>query len=204
MNQTAEAITSGTARVGRFMIEADHNTNSDIVLKSIIGVRLRSRILGMRPIKDNNGNEVVPKDRARALSELPEIPGMRLTVDPEKLEYAVEDPLTFEENEKFVEMLSKRIAASDEIHTNLPANKKIEGVPTIKAKLEDIDQAKTLVRECFHLVEAGEARVVKGNFPKDIETINKMKGRYLLKAGCHVDNLMPRYEDQLEDYKQQL
>ena len=64
--------------IGKFTIEADHQRNGQMIIQCIPGCVLRSRLDSSRTVIDaKTGEEMVPKDQARALSELPKLPGMQ-------------------------------------------------------------------------------------------------------------------------------
>jgi len=69
---------------------------------------------------------------------------------------------------------------------------KIKGVDTQRGLL-DVHRMKTLVREMTWLVNAGEARVIKGSLPK-IDDVENMPGHFLLNPGSRTPNTQPQFE----------
>ena len=181
-------------RVGKFTIEADGPRNNMLIIQCIPGCVLRSRLDPTRTVKDSKtGEEMMPIDQARALSALPKLPGMRLEVDPAKLTYKVSDPL--QGDHKLLYQLKKRLSQSKEIPSKLA--ERFDGMPDEEGTL-DAHSMKSLVWELWHIVDAGEAKLVRGVLPKTKDEIEKMKGKRLLNPGARVPNTQPRY---VEDYE---
>jgi len=185
-----------------FGIEADHPRNSDLLIQSIPGCKLRSAIGANKPVhpsaKDNEERRrfpMVPRDQATALGQLPPLPGMKLHVNPEKLTYVIEDPLY--EDEELMEILQQRMEAS-----GMPVSGELRGVAPQKGTL-DVHRMKTLCRELLNIIEAGEARMVKGIKP-DLEDINEMPGNYLLNPGARIPNSQPQFEKDMPEYVENL
>ena len=170
-----------------FGIEADHPRNCDLLLQSIPGVRLRSTILASKPAKDRKtGHMMIPQDQSTFLGQFPPIPGMQLHVNPEKLTYAILDPL--EDDEELCRAIERAIRQTG----SFSSDSRVRGLPSTRATL-DVHRIKTLVREMIQLVESSEARVIKGALPK-IEDANKLQGNYLLNPGSRVSNTQPTFE----------
>lgn len=187
-------------KIGRFVIEADHRRNGMLIIQCIPGCILRSRLDGSRSVKDKKtGEEMVPVDQARALSAMPKLPGMRLEVNPAKLEYRITDPLRGDQ--KLLDQLRKRIAHSQEIPTKIA--ERFDGMPDVEGTL-DVHRMKSLVWELWHIVNAGEAKLIRGVLPKDKNEIEKMKGKRLLNPGSRVPNTQPRYVEDYDDWIQNL
>lgn len=178
-----------------FAIEIDHHRNGDVLLQSIPGVRLRSVIESSRPIKKKNGDLVTPIEQAVKLASFPRTPGMQVHVDPEKLTYKIVDPLRGDEN------LCGRIHSYFK-KNGLSTTNKVDGLPTVEGTLGK-HEIKTLCRELFWLVDAGDAKKASGVMP-DMEDIESMPGRFLFDVGARIQNTQPRYQDQWEDWKDAL
>lgn len=184
------------SEIGTFTIEADHPRNCDLLIQSIPGLRLRSAIEGTRPVTDQQtGEPMVPADQSRALAALPRIPGMQIRVQPELGLVIVADPLT--ENST----LCTRLATFLKNHTPHHAEK-VEGVEKQKYRLDE-HQMKTLCRELVNIVNAKEGTVVEGKKPT-LEKVDNMKGRYLMNSGHTSFITQPRYEDQMNEWLEQL
>jgi len=183
-----------------FTIEADTRRNGDILLKSIPGQRLRGAIRAdkttIASTKQNvdDFQPMVPADQVRGLSQLPNLPGQRLSVNTKDGTYRVFDPLRDDTAlcERLVSGLKQRGHSVQ----------RINGVKPLEGTL-DVHSMKTLCREIRCLVESGDAKVIQGDLPSQ-EDIDKMKGRYLLNAGALTDTTQPRYEDEYEEWKQNL
>lgn len=172
--------------VAPFGIEIDHPRNDDVLLQSVVGLRLRSAINGNKGVIDANGDLRVPQDQSRALSSFPQTPGMQLHINPKDCTYVVVDPLNDspEMCHRIVRFLKENGGSSV---------KEVKGVPTQKGTI-DADRMKTLCREIIWLLTAGEAKVCKGAVPK-LEDIEELPGKFLLNPGSRVQNTQPRYED---------
>ena len=135
---------------------------------------------------ERTGEYTVPLDQSRHLAAAPKIPGQELHVNPLKLTYKIVDPLC--EKPELLTRLEKFLAQT----TGRSIDGKLRGVPAVEGTL-DPHQMKTLCREMWNLVQAKEARLVKGAMP-DIDDIQGMAGHFLLDPGSIVPNTQPRYE----------
>jgi hypothetical protein len=177
-----------------FGIQIDHPTNSDVLIQSIPGLRLRS-LLKVRPVRDRRtGNMLIPRDQAAALGSLPEVPGMEIHINVDDGIALIRDPLTKQP------MMCERIAGY--INERTGKSNRISGVPDKPYKL-DVDSIKTLAREMVRLVASGEAVRVKGAMPTE-EQLEKLPGKYLLNPGSRVPNTQPRYEEDWDTWVQNL
>ena len=183
----ANSTTSRSARV-QMTVEIDHPRNCDVLLQSLPGQKLRSRISGMRTVKDpKTGQDMIPADQSATLGRLGDIPGMKITVDSDGCEWMIEDPLAADKD--LAEQVSTRIQQV------MAYGGKLQGVPTQKGTLkEDIHRFKTLCRELVQLVDSGEAKFARGSTKYDIEDIDGLRGKYLLNPGSRVENGQPRFE----------
>ncbi len=173
--------------VAPFGIEADHPRNGDLLLQSVPGCRLRSAISASKHVIDaKTGEPKVPQDQARHLGQLPPIPGMQIHVSPAKLTYMVIDPL--HDDEELCERIRKTL---DQI-SPFRMGRTLKGVPPLKGVL-DKHRMKTLCRELVWLVDASEAKAVKGTMP-ELDEVDKLEGEYLLNPGSQVTNMQPRFE----------
>lgn len=197
----AKATTEPTKTAPRtspeYSVEADAPRNNDLLMQSIPGVRLRSRILPNRPVIANRQGESrpIPRDQSRHLGAIPELPGMRLTVIPKELKYRIEDPFDEEMGENL-----RRALQSDDRPTNFDPNRPIKGVKTQEGVLDE-DRFKTLCREIRNMLDAGEMREQGGSFLA-LEEIDQLPGRYLLNPGSRTRTDQPRYEDEYEEWAQ--
>lgn len=173
--------------VGVWTIEINHPRNDDILLQSIPGQRLRSRIDGRRTVKDaKTGEEMIPQAQAEAISDFPGTPGMQLTVDPENLTYLITDPLYH--NEPALDKLNRWVKRK----SSVSADFRYQGLEAQEGKL-DVHRMKTLCREMLQLIENGWAVRKKGAMP-EIQDIDAMPGNYLLNPGSRVSNTQPQFE----------
>jgi hypothetical protein len=188
---------AGQSILAPFTIEVDHPRNCDLLLQSIPGCRLRSTIRGDRYITDaKNGEKRIPADQARHLGQLPTIPGMQLTVNPEEMTYKIVDPLSTDKD--FCKKLQKSLG-----HTQgFKIDGELRGVPDKKGKL-DVHRMKNLCREVIWLLEAGDVKVIKGSEPT-MDRVDALPGKFLLNPGAQVPNTQPVYEEDYDDWVAQL
>lgn len=185
--------TTTPVTVAPFGIEADHPRNCDLLLQSIPGARLRSVISGSRTVVDQStGDSMIPSDQANFLGQFPTIPGMQLLVNPAKGTYAIIDPLADDEQ------TCDRITRALERVSSFRSKSKIKGVAPQKGALDE-HRMKTLVREMITILANGHAKVCKGAAPSK-DDVDGMPGRYILNAGSRVPNTQPRFEDQWDDW----
>lgn len=178
--------------VAPFGIEADHPRNSDLLIQSIPGCRLRSTIIGSRPFTDKRGDIRVPKDQTMALASLPRIPGMQLHVNPSKCTYVVSDPLAKDTE------LCARLTRWMRENTEMRSSSTIAGVPVLSGTL-DAHRMKTLCREVFNLLVYDEAKVIAGPKP-EMDEIDQLPGHYLLNPGMKTATTQPIYEKDWDDW----
>lgn len=180
-----------------FGIEADHPRNCNLLIQAIPGCRLRSAISGAKPAKNaRTGEKRIPVDQARHLGQFPPIPGMQLHVNPRDCTYTVLDPLA--EDEELCEKIRRTIDRT----MPFKVGNKLKGVKTQKGKL-DPHRMKTLCRECIWLLEAGEAKLVKGPLP-DISDVEELPGNFLLNPGSVVGNTQPIFEKDWDEWFEKL
>jgi hypothetical protein len=184
-----------TMTVPPFGVEADHPRNSDLLLQCIPGMRLRSAISAskgtVRNTQDPDNAPVIPEGQSIGLGSFGQIPGMQIHVNPAKLTYVVQDPMHGDER------LCERVVRAMKQRGMAVANK-INGVSPQEGKLDE-HRMKTLCRELIWLLDAGEARMVKGPKP-DLEDVDEMPGRYLLNPGSRIPNSQPTFEDEMPDW----
>ena len=173
--------------VSPFAIEIDTPNNSDVALQAIVGCKLRGAVSVNKPVADaKSGEERIPKDQAIGLGSLPNIPGMQVHVNPAECSYKIIDPLC--EDEDLCERIGRYIDEGRAFKTN----SKLKGVKEQKGVL-DVHRTKNLCREMIWLLEANEAKLVKGIKPK-IEDVDGLPGNYMLNPGCRIANLQPNFE----------
>lgn len=176
-----------TTVIAPFGIEADHPRNDNLLIQCVPGCILRSAINGSKTVKNaKTGEESVPLDQSMNLGSFPKTPGMHLTVNPEELTVTISDPLY--DDEELCERIHKWI---DRTSPYNPSDK-IKGMETRTEKL-DAHRMKTLCREMLWLVEADEAKKLKGPFP-DLDLIEGLPGKFLLNPGSRVRNSQPQFE----------
>lgn len=164
-----------------FGVEADDPQMSDLLLQSIPGCRLRSRI---KPTTITTKGQIrTPTTQGHSP---PEAPGMQLHVNPAELSYVVHDPLNDDEDAK------ARIKCYLQLTTGARQDSQIRGAETIKGKL-DKHRMKTLCREIAWLLEAGQVKVVKGAAP-DMADVDELPGDYLLNPGLQTMTTQPVFE----------
>jgi len=180
-------------KVSPFSIEIDTPNNSDYVIASIPGCKLRSALKPNRLVHDNRtGQDVVPIDASLALSSLGELPGMQLYVNPTKCSYEITDPLY--ENSELCGKIKRFLDSKGMIATN----DRISGVPPKEGTL-DTNETKTLCREMIRALDSGEAQLVKGIRPSQSD-VDGLPGKYLLNPGMQTHTTQPRYEEDYENW----
>ena len=180
--------------VPAFGISADHPRNGDLLIRNIAGCKLRSRIYGMRTVKNKDGDEVVPRDQALAMSTFPETPGMELHVNPAKLTYTIIDPMYGDE------VLCGKVAKWMRDNTVYRKQEKIDGLAPQSGNL-DKHQMKSLCREMAHLVRIGHATRCKEGGPiPDEQDLEELPGHYLLNSGLVTATTQPKFEKDFEDW----
>lgn len=179
--------------VAPFGIEADHPRNSDLYIQCIPGVRLRSAIRGDKHVIDaKTGEPRTPLDQVRQLATFPKTPGMQLHVNPTKLTYSVYDPLSGDED------LRERITKWCDQNMPIRMTATIKGCETQQGTL-DKHRMKSLCREMFWLVNAGEAKVADGELPT-MEEISELPGHFLLNPGSRTYNSQPQFEKDFDEW----
>jgi len=182
--------------VPNFAVQVDHPRNSDQIIQSIPGCRLRSAISGVKGFKDKNGEIQIPLDQQRDLGQYPNTPGMILKVNPAKCSYCIEDPMF--EDVVLCERLQKRMEAKSEVSIA----GKLQGVPPQEGTL-DVHRMKTLCREIITLLKLKNVKVVKGPTP-DLDDVDDLPGHYLLNPGSRVPNGQPQFEKDYDKWVEQL
>lgn len=174
-----------------FGIEADDPQLCDLMLQSIPGCRLRSRI---KPTTTTVKGQIrTPTTQGHSP---PEAPGMQLHVNPADCSYVIHDPLNDDENAK------SRIKRYLQLTTGARQDAQIRGAETVKGKL-DKHRMKTLCREITWLIESGQVRVVKGAAP-DPTDIDELPGDYLLNPGLQTMTTQPMFEKDFPGWLDQL
>ena len=150
---TAEQTRPKSIVVPAFGVEADHPQLCDLLIQSIPGCRLRSRI---RPTTTTVQGQIrTPQSQGHSP---PEVPGMQLHVNPAELSYVIVDPLNSDEDAK------SRIKRFLHLTTGARQDTNLRGVDTIKGTL-DVHRMKSLCREIVWLLADGSVKMVKGAKP---------------------------------------
>ena len=191
--------TKKTVSVPPFGIEADHPRNCDVLIQTVENCKLRSRITPTKMVFDRDretGEQIERPADAELIDGLPEIPGMQIHVNPAECTYVILDPL--ENDERMCERIKRALDESSPVRTR----SRIRGVPS-RSGTVSADRMKTLVRELYQIVEAGEASVKKGPRP-DIEDIVELPGDFLLEPRPGHGYNRPRYEKDLREWVESL
>ena len=170
-----------------FGVEISTPKNSDVVICSIPGCRLRGAVKARATVRMQPG--------------CPEIPGQQLHVNPAKLQYKIIDPLNDKKNAALCLHIAKVMANSPIVDADMGTT--VCGIEDIEGTL-NVDAMKNLCRELVHLLGSNDATMVKGPEPtmKDVEDL---PGRYLLDpSGIASHYTQPTYEDQVEEFRLQL
>lgn len=176
-----------------FGIQIDTPRNCDVLLQCVPGCRLRGAVSASKPVIDQRtGDEMIPQDQSRHLGQLPKIPGMEIHVNPDKCTYTIIDPL--HDNEELCNRIQKYMNVSSVFRTD----GKLSGIPP-KIGTLDVHRMKSLCRELLWLIEADEAKVVKGIKPS-MEEVEGMAGNFLLNPGSQIPNGQPLFENQFDEW----
>jgi len=174
-----------------FGVEADHPQLCDLLIQSIPGCRLRSRI---RPTTVTVQGQVrTPQTHGHSP---PEAPGMQLHINPADLSYVILDPLDTDEEAK------ARIKRYLHLTTGARQDANLRGAKTVKGTL-DQHRMKTLCREICWLLADGSIKVVKGAAP-DQDDVDELPGKYLLNPGLQTQTTQPMYEDDYPEWVDRL
>ncbi len=169
-----------------FGIEVDHPQMCDLLIQSIPGCRLRSRI---RPTTTTVQGQIrTPQSQGHSP---PEVPGMQLHVNPTELSYVILDPLNDDEEAQ------ARVKRYLHLTTGARQDANLRGAKTLKGTL-DVNRMKTLCREIVWLLNAGEVKVVKGAAP-DMSDVDELPGHYLLNPGIQTRTSQPMFEKDLDE-----
>jgi len=189
--ERAEGKQRSAAAVPAFGVEADHPQFCDLLIQSIPGCRLRSRI---RPTTTTVQGQVrAPQMHGHAP---PETPGMQLHVNPAELSYVILDPLNDDEEAK------ARIKRFLHLTTGARQDTNLQGAKTVKGKL-DQHRMKTLCREICWLLDDKSVKMVKGAAP-DKEDVDDLPGEYLLNPGMQTQTTQPMFEKDYGDWVDRL
>lgn len=191
MTLAAEKGKVKTVIVPPFGFEVDHPRMCDILLQSIPGCRLRSKIKQVTVTIDG-----VVRTPQTAGHSPPSVPGMQLHVNPAELSYVVFDPLNEDEDAKDRIKRYLRLTSGRRIDSNL------RGAETIKGTL-DVHRMKTLCREVCCLLDEGAIRIIKGAAP-DRADVDELPGKYLLNPGLRTQTTQPTYEEDYEEWVDRL
>ena len=186
--------------VAPFVVECDHPRNCDVVLQSIPGCRLRTR---MKPTTESvvtrRQENLEPHIRTHVSGESntapPLLPGMLLSVNPAELTVVITDPL--KDDEKAQQRVKRYVQETRGV--------KVDGsliVQEERTERLDEDRMKTLCRELICLIVAEEIRVVEGPTPV-IDEVDDLPGDYLLNPGT-TDYNQPRYEKDYDSWRRRM
>ena len=143
-----------TIVVPAFGVIVDHPRNCDILLQSVPGCRLRSKL---KTVTVAVGGEI----RAQQIKGVapPEVPGMELHIDPASCKYLIVDKLNDDDNARA--RLKQFIRRS----SGVKIDSDIKGVDDQHGTL-DVHRMKNLCREIIWLLEEGSVKMIKGPMPE--------------------------------------
>ncbi len=191
-------LTNPVCEVMPFAIEADHPTNSDLMIQMLGNLRLRSNIKAVKDILDyEEGERIVRPVSAHMVDGLPRnIPGMQLYINPGKCTWKMIDPLR--EDRETCERIQRAMSAQ----SGMSVSATLRGVPPREGEL-GVDEMKPLISELVRLIEAREARMIKVSMPAK-EDIDELPGDYLLNKSNQGQWNQPRYEKDYEEWRRSL
>lgn len=186
-----------------YTIEADHPRNGPLQFQCLLGRKLRSAFSGTKSTPRNlkrdghrSDDRVVPVDQMIMYGDHPALPGMRLTVYPDRCAYVISDPV--EGDKKLLKQVEDwmRLKCAMSIRDGaLEAEKRVEGVL-------DVDMFKTLCREMKRFVDDDEAKWVGIRMTDN--DINDLPGEFLQNPFDDVGSTQPRYEKEMPAFVQNL
>jgi hypothetical protein len=174
-----------------FTVEFGDDNCRNMVLKT-----LRLKVRGRWSLAILQSREIGGRDVGAAMSQMPEIPGLRLRVIPKELKIAIFDPL--ESKPELVERINRVFKAARGGASTTPY-KAVERVEQDFSK--DPDKFKTLICELARMKDAGTVKMHDGKFPTEAE-IDKMPGRELYDPGG--DARTCRYRDEFPEWSASL
>lgn len=179
-----------------FMVEITGNC-SDVIIQSIPGCKLRGQVKAIKRVFSPYKTKPTMAPSG-VFPGLPELPGMRVSVNPGNCVVEITDPLHGDEETcAVIKALVKR-------HRGTRTVAKVDGVPPREIKL-DKSRIKTLCRELLFMTENDMAKFVKARGEKPtMEDIEKLPGHFLLNPGSQIPNNQPRYEKDMDAYVQRL
>jgi len=180
--------TKGSIVVPAFGIIVDHPRNCDVLLQSIPGCRLRSKLKVVTVAVSGE----IRSQQVRGVAP-PEVPGMELHVNPAACEYVIIDLLNDDDTARA--KLKQFLRRS----SGTRASSEIKGVDTQRGTL-DVHRMKNLCREVIWLLEEGSITMTKGPKP-ELEDVDELPGHYLLNPGARTENQQPTFEKDYEKWK---
>ena len=178
-----------------FSVEITGN-GSDVIIQSIPGCKVRGAIKPTKKVFKPHGGMKTTTAPSGNIPGIPDVPGIRLEVNPGRCTCKLVDPLVEEVG------IRSELEAALMSHGRLQKGQNINGVPERTENL-DPSRMKTLVRELVRMIDCDMAKMHRGECPKE-EDIEKLKGHFLLNPGSQVHNSQPRYEKDLPEYLDRL
>lgn len=169
-------------------LEFGDSWNRNIILDTLYETVLRGRfsLAGLHARTEEKNGKMVKIGGVTVspeLSVMPEVPGMRMTIDAKESTARIFDPL--EDDPELLDDINR-------VQSNITSlGGKITFVKSVVRRLDE-PTLKTLLREMCRLVEAKSATVVEGSLPK-LKQIEKLPGRFLYDP-AFKSQIKPRYE----------
>lgn len=133
------------------------------------------------------------RDVGTAMSQMPDVPGLRCTVDSRAGTYRLWDPL--ESDKPLLDRINRALR-----NARLATGGDVTHVPAVENRLDD-DQWKTLMLELVDKAENGYCEVVDGELPTR-EQLAAAKGRRL--ADPWNSGRKPKYHEELEAWNDRI
>jgi hypothetical protein len=186
--------------VAPFAIEARTPRNQDVVVQNLGRLRLRGAVSATVEVFDRTWEDGEDDDEvsvrptgAKLIEGVGPLPGMQLYVNPAECEWKTADPLY--KDEKVLERLRKAMSRALGI---MAVDQKLRGIKPKSGKIGQ-DEMKSLCKELVCMIEAGDAKVVKGMAPT-MEDVDELPGRYLLNWSNQNQWKQPRYADEYDEW----
>lgn len=191
----SKASDESAERIAPFTVEVGDDSNRTITINTLT-MRLRGRysLSNLFSRKDPSGKRMTGRNVGDVMTQMPDIPGIRLEVDPGKSSVRIYDPLEGDKDrcDEINRVLSSAVSIGSSSITFVPE----------KTVTLDKDQLKTLCIEVVQHVRENSARVVSGSLPSQ-SAVNRLPGKKLYDPWSS-DHTKPRYEEDVPEWQEQM
>lgn len=171
----------------KFEVEFGDENNRTIVINC-----LKLRLRGSFSVAKLHARGQGGRDVGSAMVAMPDIPGLRMIIDPAQGQAFVYDPL--ENQPEKIKAINNASARARSIRSD------VTFVPSQKISLNG-DELKTLLLEVCSKVEGGSAELVRGELPSRAD-IESLRGRKLYDPWA--SGRKPKYTDEVDAWVQRI